>query len=265
MDFMTFGAMEQATIVSITSEDTDFPKEKILELNTDFYWRAVTTANQTILMDLGSPQEVNGIYFFLHNQKAAGYPSVNISFSNDKTTFTSISYTMDYTISYNNQVAIYINNVPPGGVRYWKIYLYDGSPPFDVPLQVSAIWLGKYTVFKNEASYQEKDKTTLSYPVHSLDLPYNKTFKMGLNRSGIYSYNRKMHLVGEDQWNKLAEVFYDCRGTQKPLLLLDNKFNTIDLIKFTDDIIDENQTEEHIYRPTLKFNSIPQIAQGDLY
>lgn len=98
--FYTTKPSRSMAVTAVTSEATGFPIENALDYNPNTYWKPTSTASQTIDIDLGSAQLVDGVNFIIRNYDAdlsGGSAEINIyTDDNDNGAYSAVTSVLNY-------------------------------------------------------------------------------------------------------------------------------------------------------------------------
>jgi hypothetical protein len=261
-DLLTLGSLEKASVYSATSEAAGYPKERLLDWNPDVFWKPTSTADQTIVLDLGAAQQVDRLAIWCHNYTTShiggGGQQIRVSYS--------ASVGSGYTTWMTNILAQYMNGSFPivlfqNGLtaqtyRYWKIEFLNMT----TTIEVSGIFLcRKYTLIANQ--WPERDK--IVYANRKVEGPGGRLFVGGINRNSYRIIQRTFYMTQTSHFTALQDAWDNSRGCLLPLILsetdgIGNKF-----VRFTDDALDQNKTGHQLWSPTIDFRQIPHIYPGE--
>lgn len=251
----TTGIMEEAVVDSATSEATGYPKENLIDGNPDTFWRATTTGDQTIDIDLQEAKNVDALVIFLCNYDtfAATAGTLAVSHSDDDS-----SYTVAGSTSLNGTaMPIVVVDFTQVSKRYWRISFTTMGAIADV----GQIWMTTERVISQSHELPVNDKTI--YLNRSLKAGGGRVYRAAVNKGSQSELPRSYRFAVGSDWAALLAAFNDCRGSLFPVILYDGTNYT--LVNFDSDELDQNKTAYAYYQPAVTFIQVPYIRDGDSY
>lgn len=133
--------VDAVTYITPSSADVDYPVTNIQDQRLATKWKSDTASTQTVIIDLGSAQDITTLAVLGHNLVATGTTVIG----NSVVGGTALSMVWEasgqssvQTIVYNEDVMLKF--VEPMTYRYWK-FTFTGLTS---ALEVARLWLGTY-------------------------------------------------------------------------------------------------------------------------
>ncbi len=275
--FYTFELMDDATIESVTSENTTHPAEHaITPLEPNFAWQANESAasSHDIVIDLGSYKAPDGFCIIHHESEQTTPITIGLACSvSGAIPSSSLAQEIDYTDEDGNAVSgvtddtnfikirefsgTYAANTH---YRWWKFAFAGTTGPFYYPpndMRISMLWL--YRKLELDLGYARPFNDVTEYPMSSQPLPFGKTFKTGYSINPSVNFTR-VWMVNDAQYAVLRTLMERCNGTYRPFLMLDID-GTRRLCKFASDTIQEEWLDVDYRKVTLKFVELPLLTK----
>jgi len=254
---LTTGLMDVADLDSVTSEATGYPKENMIDNNPDTFWRATTDAYQAIDIDLNAAYAVSGAFAFIRNYKSSWTNAAMVlQRSSDDTT-------------YGGDTAIFLNAASDpikiiklsGTYRYWRLAFNNITGETIPDVGMIGLFVEREIEFGNEWPEKDSDKF------------YNKTVKAADGRRYVRRLNKNSTRIIPRTWLINSDVDWestplylahqDSGGSALPLILQEDSVNR--LVRFTDDELDRNARQYRLFEPTVTFEEMPHIDDGDSF
>ena len=250
----TLGPMFRAVCLSATSEAVGFPKENLMDFNPDTYWKATSAALQQIVIDLGSAKNITALVVWVNNYSGNQTTTTYELFSSPDNAV----YTSRGTGNFGELASqpIIIKDISVQTFRYWR-FDFDASATAG---QISGIWwCQKFTISQGN-----------EWPENDLQIYHNRSFMSYGGRSIVQAINSnkveqfgRTYQLDDAKMTVLKNAFIDSAGTRLPVILQEGAANAdARLVRFGEDSLDENQFEYQLYRPTIRFITMPYIADG---
>jgi hypothetical protein len=271
--FITYEAMEDAIVHSVSSETTGHPAEHAISpLEPNFAWQANQSdvVQHTFVIDLGKPQVCNAITFIHHETENPGPPvaiTINILLqaSYDGTDVNDISITgIDGSIDDLYSETIKVRTFNDYEARYWHITVVSMTPPPNyVPpdSRFSMLWMGRLHELDRGYAYPLDD--TPIYPSTDHALPFGKVYRTGHSIHPHTTMTRTW-MVTDTEYDVLKEVMKECNGTYRPFFMRDVN-GTRRLLKFEQDVIEEELLDIGLYRVTCRFVQLPIVWKDKIH
>jgi hypothetical protein len=127
------------SVLTVTSEDADYPDENLISLNPRKYWKAGTTATQYITLDMGSGYAIPVKGAFLNRTNLSSGDTKDFEASADNFVSTAQTQAMTLatrTLNYLNKKSVFCSGLAWSAYRYLRFKLAisggypEGSTPF---------------------------------------------------------------------------------------------------------------------------------------
>ena len=255
----TMGHMVGADIDAATSEATGYPKENVVDNNPDTYWKATSTASQTLDFDLQEAKQVDGFMIFLRNYASvtdAEY--VGIAYSDNGSDWTTIS-SAGLNV-FDKTIPVLTSIYDCGSHRYYR--LACGVITTILEISMVAFLTTRAITIGNQ------------WPEDDTDVFFNREFKSsdgrnlvaGVNSRSFKEFSRKYLISGDTNWTALRNAHQDSRGSLLPLVLNEGTLLAdAKLVRFVDPKLSKNQRDYQYYNPTVRFKEIPYYPDGESY
>lgn len=252
--------MEQAYVKTVTSSATGYPKERMTDFDLMTAWKPTTTADQTIIIDLGSVKSIDGLALFIKNyntdQTWGGASYYKITHSADDVTYTtSVNHYFTPTIG----KPIWFSDVSDWPVtnRYIKLQLFLRN----VIIEIAGIFL--YTKHILQASEWPHDDAPL-LPVLQFDVQGGSKYAVRLARRANRQFSRRFDFVFAAEFAKLKAAYDNSFAVWSPLIYQEGSSDPM-IVRFADPAIPENQYDFEMYQPSARFVELPYIEDGQVF
>jgi len=253
----TLGNMNKAVVDSVTSAAAGFPKENLMDFNPDVYWKATTTGDQVIDIDLKSAKSVDAVILWIQNYTTAfGSGSYTAASSPDDITYTG---RFSKAIGTPNTPLIFPVETGTFSFRYWRItFSFMGAVA-----NVSGIFIcQKFTIAQGN-EWPETDAEI--YHNRAFSSAGGRTFVQAINSNKVEQFPRTYQL-DQTKMTILQNVFNDSKGSRFPLILQEGALaSEARLVRFAQNELNENQIDYQLYRPTVQFLTAPYIPAGETF
>jgi hypothetical protein len=255
--------MVKASITAITSEETGYPKENMMDWNPDTHWRPSSTSNQTIDIDLGSAQQVDQFAVWIHNYNTDydfGTHGIQLySDDNDDGNYTAITAMISELWDPTVGTPIYFPAASPTPTtkRYWRLAIVNCGSNI---AQISGIFLLRKRTLTAAANLPLRD--TGQFFNRTMRAAGGRRFVAGLN-SGEGGTLPRTFVLSQTDWEALEDAHQDCRGSLRPFIYTEDSVNYY--VRFTEDLdkLDQNMIHYQLYQPTITLEKIPYIQDGE--
>lgn len=126
-----YRAADEASSISVTSEETDYPKENLQDRSERTLWKATSNADQNLDIDWGSATACDYVILGGHNLYSVG-ATVTVKYSDDASTY----YTAGSGVPASNDP--FLITFSSASHRYWRIVLSSGSAAY----QAATLFIG---------------------------------------------------------------------------------------------------------------------------
>lgn len=260
-DLYSIGIMEKGSVYSATSEASGYPKERLLDWNPDVYWKPTSTADQTIVIDLGSAQQVQRFFLWIHNyttNHTSGSSAVRVSYSSSVGSGYTVWETRLFSAGFGLGTPIFAgsSSLTAQTYRYWKIEFINMA----TTIEVSGIFLcKKHSLIADE--WPEND--AIVYANRQVSGPGGRLFVSGVNRNAFREFSRTFYMTQTSHWTAFSDAWDACRGTLFPMVMIETDGIGTKYCRFVDQGVDWNKFGHQLYRPTVRFREIPHIYPGE--
>lgn len=257
IDLYTTANMEKVEVDSSPTEAAGHPIENAFDNNPDTYWSPTGTSAETITIDLQEAKYGHAIILLLKDYgtdyDAAVASTLQLNGSSDGVTWTGggsgVAILTAASIANDQNGPIYIRQFGSTQQwRYWRIIITgNGRTP-----QISGIFICRKFTLSLGNQFPEPDLDQF----------------VGDHRDTIKQLTRTYMLTNSTDLNYLINAFKESRrGNMRYPVILQEGSNDSDavLCKFMDDGINRNQISYQIWKPTVHFEGIPYIKDGELY
>ncbi len=263
----TFAPMENAVVVSSSSENVDHPAEHAISpLEPNFAWEANQASAQHLLtVDLTEPRSCDG-FSFIHHE--AVDITVTAEASDDNASwFSCVIETQTVPDSTFIRIIVFTSNgstASPYTARYWRFTVQGtaGAPNYaPTDCRISMCWLFNHHEFDRGAGFPLDDTPT--YPSDGKQLSYGKIYRTGWSVNPHVLFTRTWMLT-EIEYTVLMAVLRDCNGMYRPFILVEND-NVPRLCKFASDEIKDELLDVGLQRVTCKFVEPPIVQRNEYH
>lgn len=265
--FYTFGAMRGASVYSVTSAATGYPKEHLIDFDPDTFWKPASTDDQTIIIDLGSAQSFDGLLLWIHNNLTDHKNGNNAIIKISHATSAGGAYTQwgtneifvnDYLTP--SPVYIWPQSPTPISKQFWKIEL----TVMGTTIELSHIGLfRKYTV---DQAPQWPDRDYPIFPTRIAQVPSGRFLVSPISSRSHKIISRAYLFPTSTEWTDLLNAYNDCRGSQIPFVYVDSDADsTARMARFVDAGLLPNEVDYQLYNPTVNFVEVPYKPDGATY
>lgn len=261
IDLYTIGNMEKGSVYSATSEAAGYPKERLMDWNPDVFWKPTSTADQTIVIDLGAAQLVDRYFLWIHNyttNHTSGSSAVRVSYSSSVGSGYTVWETRLFANGFGLGTPIFggSSGLTAQTYRYWKIEFINMA----TTVEVSGIFLcRKFTLISDELPEHDQD----IFANRKVEGAGGRMFVAGINRNPYLIIPRTFYMTQTSHQTALKDAWYNCRGSLFPLILLETDGQGTKLVRFIDEGIDWNKGGHQMWRPTINFQEFPHIYPGE--
>jgi len=264
LDLHTMGPLLKASVTAVTSETAGFPIENAFDYNPDTAWRATSTAQQTIDIDLGQVKQVDAIAIWVRNYLGVtfqvGNKYVLESDDNDDGAYSSTTLQTtvfpDLTSDFPLQIG---EDSTPVSKRFWRIiYTYGGSG--DIP-DIGGFFLTQKQTITKSSNLPKNDSKMFFNRIASAG--GGREFIRGVNSNSI-DIDPKMYLIEQTDFTALQDAFIDSKGRRFPMIVIQDGEDDR-LMRFGSDNLSQQMISEQIYRPAFTLKQLPFIPDGEVF
>lgn len=260
INFYTFSNMESAQITAITSEETGYPKENLLDNNPDTYWKPTSISTQTIDFDLGAARSVDAVCGFLRNYSLAGSYSATKWYSDNGSTWTQDTGNCVWGNMIWGPLRMTDLSVQSSH-RYWRLVFSISAA--QVP-EFAGIWFARKYTLSIANQWPEPDE--IVYENYSVAGIGGRRYVYGINKNSYEKIVRKYLIPNATQFGYLQSAFTDSYGDRFPLIINEGTlYSDARLVRFAKSTLNKNEIAYQVYNPTVEFYELPYIAYGDNY
>lgn len=264
--FQTLSIMSKASLVLSTgSASAGYGIENAADFNPDTYFENVVLPPHVIDIDLGESSTVDSFGMWIRNYNTDFDPATgtsNYALATDDNDDGNYSATTDQiaTTPINHTVGepIFIpsSNISSIKKRYWRLTLN-----LSVPFKLSQIFLSKIRTLNIGNQWPEDDSD--NFFVRSVRGPGGRRFIDLINQRSAGSFSRSYIFDGTANFNVLRNAFIDSAQGTWPMLLREG--STYKYVRFDGRPFVQNETDYLIFQPTVNYDIIPYIADGENY
>lgn len=258
-DIHTAHAMRKLEIESITSEASHHPIEMAFDWNLDTYWQPTSTAYQTLIIDLQSAFDIDGLALFVRNYKTDfAAESVALAYSDNGSTWYGAGTWVIMTYGSTTEPIKLFPTITESAHRWWRL-IFGGT--ITQIIQVAQVILFNKTTIDVGNQFPEPDAQ--EYPVDVQNISGRMTMKRRAGRIKMQTFNRSWLLSDATDFHLLQTVIDRSLISGRPMILVENSSRylvEIDLATFS-----PNKTNFAEYRPNLTFTMIPYTEDGEGY
>lgn len=254
--------MMGAFVSSVTNAATGFPKEHLLDLNPDTYWKATGVGTVSIVTDLGSAKTIQGWALWLHNahvdlNPGPGTQQVKVYHSPDNSAWTLWdTVTLDNVI---NQPIFFGGSLTEQSKRYWKVEIL--AP--DLIVEVSMIFL--YTKHTISQANQRPDVSSRVFVTRKMESSSGRVFVAIERKTPREMFSRQYTFAtGGDQTTlPLVKAFNDSSGDAFPLILVDDSaVSSARLVRFARPELQIRETHYQVYDISVDLHTESFVSLG---
>jgi len=261
---ITTGNMAAATVLSVTSEATGYPKENVLDNNPDTYWKSTDgSVNQYFDFDLGSAKTVDTVVLWVHNyEDLTSSRVVRLYYSDDEVTYTFESGSPELPDSAG---PLRIRTLGTARThRYWRIIIDgDASSLAEVP-EISGVWFGTLWQPTVGSRYPESDAVMAGNGVAISNA--GRQFGMAYRSCLQHLYTRSFRVTTDADLAEVQGMFTDSLGRLRPVFLWESSTQTdAHMCYLQTDEMNITEIGPDIHDTVLQFLSVPYIGPGDSY
>lgn len=263
-NFDVLSPIEKVVVIDTQpTEATGHPIEDSLDYNLDTYWKPTSSADQTIVLDLQTAQTINGLALWIHNYDTDHSNStaadVVLSYSNDD-----ISYTPWKTKAFLNLVGtpIWYQSIGQADEshRYWQIEF----KMMNTVVEISQFFLHQRYVVTTNSGWPEDNETVFFN--RSSKGPGGRKQVSGVNGNFSTKFERTFLISGDTDKDALVNAFKGSFGSRFPFVLMEGVDQTLAKVcRFTHDELAENEIDYQLYNPSITFETIPYIEDGQVF
>ncbi len=264
LNLNSLGPLLKASVTSVTSETAGFPIENAFDYNPDTAWRATSTAQQTIDIDLGQVKQVDGFGAWIRNFLGVTFVVTHkyelFSDDDDDGLYTTqtlqSSVFPDLTSDFPLQFADAGNSVSK---RFWRIvYTYAGSG--DIP-DIGGFFLTQEQIIVKSSNLPKNDSKQFFNRVASAG--GGREFFRGVNSNSI-DIDPKMYLIEQSDFDELQNAFLDSKGRRFPMIVVQSGEDDR-LMRFGSDGLSQQMISEQIFQPSFSLKQLPFVPDGEVF
>lgn len=253
---IAFGkVMESAVVLSATSEATGYPKESLIDWNLDIPWRPTSTANQTLVIDLGAAQTVNCFAICFGNY-TTDFSATTIDWesSTDNSNWTN-RITANAVVSGYHWV---VGNIGSDiSARYWRAVLKTQA---NIPDIVALAAGYKYDITLGN---QKPEITETAYQNELIETYSGRAYTTSISRDAIRRSHKVFYFPLVANQTALKGAFDDSFGRRYPILVLEGTdVSTYYMARFDSDVYTTVESSYGVYEPQVTFVESQYIRSG---
>lgn len=240
----------------------------LLDNNPDKYWKTPSSpATDALDVDLGEAKAVSAMAMFINDYKTDHTSSVNgwshrCYYDDDDAG----SYTGIYNAeSLANQltIPIFYKTFDSTTHRYFKFQIVADAGPGQIALYIGCVWFCRaWTITANEWPENDEDIYGNRTDYSMGGRPYRTAYRS----QAIVRKPRTFSFVDDTNFGYLRSAYADCRGSRLPLILIeDDTASTARLCYFADEPFGYAKNGAGLYMPTVTFEEVPYIPDGETY
>lgn len=263
-EFWTFPAHDKLEVFSATTEETYHEKAYGFDWNPDTYWAPTSTANNDLILDLGAAYQLDAWAIWLKDNKTT--PGANTLVTPyHSATGTGGAWTawsggsLVLSTAWASGTPIIIK-VPSASAtfQYWKFSITAA----DRVLKISQLMLARKRTLAKGNRYPEPD--TKRYEIRIRNSHGGRRLVRPINRLPISRYPRTWLLGdnGDADMAILDAVYDDCAGQGRPLIMRQDS-GAYELVDLVGGELNQQKSQHQIYGPTLVFDTVPYIEDGE--
>lgn len=255
------GNLEHMIIHSVTSADSDYPKERMLDQNPDTAWIPTSTAAQDIIIDAGQSITVDAYVLWVQNYKSSfGVKTFDIYYS-DVGTSGPWTDTNDPHLVNDNETPLRIQELVTSYTkRYWKISIESLS----TIIQISGLWLTRLYELDQGRAYPDED--TLKYHDSFHVTNSGRIYSRAINRNPIRILPRTYKINDSSKIDTIQNIFNDSMGRNYPIILQEGTYqDEARLVCLTVDQLQQSKVDYELWNVALQFQEVPFIDDGNNY
>lgn len=245
--------MALAKSTAVTSEATGYPIENAIDLNPNTFWRATSTAEQTIDIDLQSAKQVDAVGLWLKDyadHSAAANYNLQTSYSSNGIDYSAVFG--EYQSWHPDVMVKVFDFAAAKTYRYWRIYV---EPVSGAVMDISGLCLFRKFSIARGNDYPEDDAATFINTATQTVI--GNDFVSGVSPNPISIFSRTWMLSGTTYWTALSGAFSDSCGNRYPLVIGEN--STYKIVRFGQDQLPKNEIDYQVYNPTVTFRELAVV------
>jgi len=265
----TTGLMEKVSAEVISgSSASGHGIEFAFDFNPDTYWKISGTGTFVIDVDMGQTITPDDFAIFWHDYNTdhdSGTQAINVyTDDNDDGNYTATTlWWTGSAVDLNNTVGDPID-FPLSGVtlasrtkRYWRI----GFGNMTQAIEISQFFFLKTREVSVGNQWPENDED--DYETRLVKAGGGRQLVRLLNRNQTGRFTRQFLFNGDTDYDALRNAFADSKKNTWPLILQEGSTNT--LVRFASKPFKKRQLEYQQYNPTVLFERVPYIEDGENY
>jgi len=237
------------------------------DFNPDTYWAPSSTDNQIIDVDMGASVSPDNFAIWVHDYDTdyeSGTQSIGIyTDDNDNGSYSAVTVWGGSAVLFDNTVGdpIYypLSSLTLEAVtkRYWRIAIASMTSIAEISM---FLWLKTRSI---SIANQWPEDDTDDFETDTVTAGGGRQYIQLFNRNATGRITRRYFFNGDTDKDALRNAFLDSKKNAYPLILKEGAVSK--LVRFTNDPFNKRQVQYQQYTPTVSFDRIPYIEDGETY
>ncbi len=257
--FYTTAALKSLIVNAITSEATGFPIDYAFDTNLSTYWKATSTATQTIDVDLGASYNIRAwaMTFKEYDTTPGATVAMQVWWSDNGSSWTSWSGSNVQLKNIWTAGDPVLFKLPTAAAdhRYWRFVISLA----DTVIDVTQLFLLQERVLDVGNMFPEPDHR--EYAVRAQSQAGIRTLKRLVNGVAVERFVREFLLTSDAELATLQGVYDDSKGILRPLLIQEDS-NNPKVVELTTRRFMPNKIQHQLYKPIIRYQTLPYPEAG---
>ncbi len=264
IDIYTFKAMEKAYIDASLNFSSVYPVQNCNDFNPRIFAQVDNYLNASQLsIDLGQAgTDREGIFLWINNYKkiidGSAQPYINVEY------YDSGWQSLYIWLITDNTTPIRLFDFPIGQNKQRYRISFTMTSASGVPLKIGMIAFYKKRTLAR--GFQRPDQSGHSFINKHINTDSGQNYPIITRRNKVEFFPRTYAILGTTMRDIIRDAHADCFGSAFPLVINEgSSFAEARLVRFADDKFIPNGVDADYFKPSVTFEQVPWIDDGEYY